>query len=100
MKGLVAAAVVALSLLLSATHGASAQQLTPRGGLVVNVTVSINTAPHSTLVALPGIGDVLATRIMEYRGSQPFSSCAQLEDVRGIGPKTAAKVCPLVDFSR
>jgi competence protein ComEA len=49
--------------------------------------VNLNAAGASDLDALPGIGPVLAQRIVTYRAQQgPFTSVEQLDDVPGIGP--------------
>lgn len=46
-------------------------------------------------VQLPGIGEVLAKRIVEDREQNgPFRSIDELERVRGIGPKTIAGIAP------
>lgn len=51
--------------------------------------VNINTACSEVLQELPGIGPVLAERIIEYRERQgAFVSVEQLVDVSGIGPVT------------
>ena len=50
--------------------------------------VNINNATAEQLETLPGVGEVLAQRIMEYRADKgPFSSVEQLRNVEGIGPK-------------
>jgi len=50
--------------------------------------VNINSASATELESLPGVGPVLAQRIMEYRESEGgFSSVEQLRKVEGIGPK-------------
>jgi len=57
--------------------------------------VPLNEAPASRLQALNGIGPALAERIIEYRTTQrPFQRPAELERVRGIGPKTLADIRP------
>ena len=48
--------------------------------------ININTANASQLETLPGIGPVLAQRIIDYREANgPFRSIAQLTLVEGIG---------------
>ena len=52
-------------------------------------TVNINTATAEELDALPGIGPVIATRIIEYREANgPFTSLYSLSQVKGIGTQT------------
>jgi len=59
--------------------------------------ININTASAAELELLPGIGPALAGRIIEYRsGSGPFRTVDQLDDVKGIGPRTLEKLRPLV----
>ncbi|MGM9662947.1 MAG: ComEA family DNA-binding protein [Oscillospiraceae bacterium] len=48
--------------------------------------VNINTATAAELMALPGVGEVLAQRIVEYREANgPFASAEELLNVKGIG---------------
>ncbi|SET40530.1 helix-hairpin-helix domain-containing protein [Geodermatophilus poikilotrophus] len=59
--------------------------------------VDLNAATAADLDALPGIGPVLAQRIVEHRErSGPFRSVEQLDDVPGIGPTTYAELAELV----
>ena len=59
--------------------------------------VNLNTATVADLDALPGIGPVLAGRIVAYRTAEgPFTSVDQLDDVPGIGPAIAAELIELV----
>jgi competence protein ComEA len=54
-----------------------------------------NTASAAELEMLPRIGPVLAQRIVAHRRSVgPFERLEQLERVRGIGPKTLARIRP------
>jgi competence protein ComEA len=56
-------------------------------GTVPSGPVNLNTATAADLDALPGIGPVLAQRIVTYRDQQGrFTSVEQLDDVPGIGP--------------
>ncbi len=55
--------------------------------------ININTATSEELQLLPGIGPVLAQRILDYRTEiGQFSSLDELMDVKGIGEKTYAKI--------
>jgi competence protein ComEA len=51
--------------------------------------VDLNRAGEERLTELPGIGPVLAGRIIAYREEHgDFSTPAELEEVSGIGPST------------
>jgi len=51
--------------------------------------VNINTATASELETLPGVGEVTARRIIEYREvNGPFETIEEIQNVSGIGPKT------------
>ena len=55
-------------------------------------SVNINTASVEQLTALDGIGEVKARAIVEHRDANGrFRSVDQLEDVKGVGPKTVEK---------
>jgi competence protein ComEA len=54
----------------------------------IGVQVNINTADSETLQTLPGIGPVIAARIIEYRNAHgDFVDVEQLIEVKGIGEK-------------
>ncbi len=72
---------------VAAGSGASAS-----GGLV-----NLNTASAGELETLPGIGEVLAQRIVDHRTANgPFTSVDQLVDVSGIGESILGSVRELV----
>jgi len=51
--------------------------------------VNINTASQAELETLPGIGPVMAGKIIAYREANgPFARIEDIEDVPGIGPAT------------
>ena len=58
--------------------------------------INLNTATAAELDRLPGIGPVLASRIMAEREKKPFASVDDLRRVSGIGPKKLDAIRPLV----
>jgi competence protein ComEA len=59
--------------------------------------VNLNTATVAELDALPGIGPVLAQRIVAYREQNGrFTAVEQLDDVPGIGPSIYDQLQALV----
>ena len=59
--------------------------------------LDLNTAALEELEGLPGIGSVLARRIVSSRDAQgPFREVADLRRVPGIGPKRFQRLQPLV----
>ena len=67
------------------------------GGEVAGGLVNVNTATATELEELPGIGEVLAQRIVDYRTDNgPFASVDQLLDVSGIGDSILESIRELV----
>jgi competence protein ComEA len=59
--------------------------------------VNLNTATASELDQLPGVGPVLAQRIVDWRTAHGgFTSVSQLRQVTGIGDSKFADLQPLV----
>lgn len=58
-------------------------------------SIDLNRATATELERLPGIGPVMAQRIVAHRQLHgPFLTTTQVQDVKGIGPKLYAKLAP------
>lgn len=61
--------------------------------LASGTKINPNTAARDELMLLPGVGEVMANRIIQAR---PFKKPEDLLDVEGIGPKTLEKLEPFL----
>lgn len=69
----------------------------PGGSAKQGGKININLATASDLTELPGIGDVLAQRIVDYREQHgPFRDVRDLMKVPGIGDRTFKRLEPYV----
>jgi competence protein ComEA len=67
------------------------------GGGSVGGLIDINTADAAALDSLPGVGPVLAQRILDWRAQHGrFSSVDELGEVTGIGDKILSQISPKV----
>lgn len=63
----------------------------------VNLPVNINTASLEILMSLPGIGEVKAQAIIDYRTEHgPFTAPEEIQNVHGIGPATYENLKDLI----
>ncbi len=59
--------------------------------------INLNTASAVELEQLPGVGPVMAGKIVDWRTSHNrFSAVSELQEIDGVGPKTYARLAPLV----
>jgi competence protein ComEA len=63
--------------------------------------IDVNRARPADLELLPGVGPMLARRIVEQRDAHgPFVAAEDLLRVRGIGPRTLERLRPLLAFDQ
>jgi comEA protein len=77
-------------------HSEGAERSSATEAQAIN-PININTAGQKELEKLPRIGPATARRILEYRSAHgSFPNVESLTRVRGIGPKTLARLKPLI----
>ena len=96
MTRMITIATLALALAAAAPLGAAGQE-PPAGARTTAPPVDLNAATAEQLETLPGIGERMAERIIEYREMNGgFKKVEELMNVRGIGEQSFLKLRPLV----
>ncbi len=91
-------ALCALCAALAVAWGAPPHPPPPATPAFVGL-IDPNAADAATLERLPGIGPVLAARIVaERQAGGPYAGWSDLRRVRGIGPVLARKLRPWLTF--
>lgn len=74
-----------------ALDGCTLGRMTPEELTVLRIPIDPNVDGEADLQSLPGIGPKLAERIVRGR---PYASAEDLLEVKGIGPRTLARIKP------
>lgn len=68
--------------------------------IILSDKININTATLLELTEIPGVGEVIAQRILEYRQKHHlFADIQELLDIDGIGQKKFEKMEPYVTIN-
>lgn len=71
-------------------------QATCTGSSGASISVSLSTATQAELETLPGVGPVMAQRIIAWRTAHgKFTDVRELREVEGVGEKTYRRLAPL-----
>jgi competence protein ComEA len=83
----------------AATHGPTALQPAPKAARLppAHRALDLNRSTVAELQELPGVGEMLAQRIVAYRAAHgPFRTVEDLREVKGIGAKRLEQLQQLV----
>jgi len=75
-------------------------------GVNLEKQININSALQASIERLPRVGEKLSSQIIEYRQNSRtqsgqaivFKSLDDLDNIKGIGPKTLERIGPYVKF--
>jgi len=66
-----------------------------------NDPIDLNRATAGELIQLPGVGEVIAKRIVDFREEHgPFKRVEDLMKVKGIGEKSLEKIRPYIQVGK
>ena len=93
------ALLVALALAVVPAFAAAAADKQPQAS--PDAPVDLNKATAEALISIPGIGKVMAERIVAWREDHgPFRRVEDLMKVKGVGEKTFEKLRPYVKVGK
>ena len=76
-------------------------EIPARFSLFLHAPLPVNRATPETLTLLPGIGPLLAQRIVQYREIHgPLKNMDDFNQIRGIGRAAITRLLPLVCFTQ
>ncbi len=78
--------------------GQLAKEMRSQTPIAPGEKIDVNTAPIHELRRLPRVGPSLATALITERGNRRFEGASDLERVPGIGPATASRLAPHLEF--
>ena len=101
MPHVVTRALLALSLAALSMPSLHAQDApAAKAAVSASAPVNLNTATVAQLEALPGVGQRVAERIVEYRTKNGgFKKLEDLMNVQGIGEKSFLKLKPMLTIT-
>jgi competence ComEA-like helix-hairpin-helix protein len=95
-----ATAIAAALLVGAVVRHASRPDVDAAPSALARHVVDVNAAPAGEIEALPGVGRVLADRIVAERASGPFADVDDLRRVPGVGRTTLARLRGFVRCGR
>ena len=101
ISAVLAVAVILASPVSSAVGGAEWPGTVQQQNQNEPKRIDVNTATEEELQAVPGIGETLAKRIVEFREEHgPFEKVDDLLNVRGIGVASLDKLRPFLSIKQ
>lgn len=99
MRKIAFAATMLATVALFSVTALAARQNPEKPGKELTGVVNINTASVQQLVLLPGVGEAIAQRIVDYRAQKAFKKIEELRAVKGIGERTFQKISRFLSVS-
>ena len=88
-----AAVTISTGLTPNTEETAAPVSAVPTPSVSPELSININTAEAQELCLLPGVGETIAARIIDYRKAHgPFNNTDEIMNVSGIGAKTYEEI--------